>query len=241
MGAALHLYVADNSIESPMLSRSFKDEIIYEGYFRHGDILPKEDSLLLEPNPYGHITIGQKKKMRMKDRIGLIRKLAMSINGKAQTDPAEALDEYLETSEAPEDRQRDPDLLQLAFQQVFAFMKKTAGKLPLLHTVHTRPDRSLKNKIEFITIDKKEYYLDGNLFYYRNYPAWRHKLLVQAHGDKVDKNFHVEVKPEINLGGQRLYTRTITKAEEFAPEFAGIDTFLQQAIKENKKVFWEIG
>lgn len=68
MGQTLDLFVSDDSIESPYISRSFKDEvIIHPSYFSLEDFLSEDEIKIITPNSTGEITIGNKRPVKDSD------------------------------------------------------------------------------------------------------------------------------------------------------------------------------
>jgi hypothetical protein len=56
---------------------------------------------------------------------------------------------------------------------------------------------------------------------------------------KID--LHIEVKEKIEINNKVYFTKTITKSEQFENEFKKCYVFLNEAIKNDKKVLWEFG
>lgn len=61
MGTILDLRVADESIEGPDISKSFKDEIHFESYIEYKNFLSKEDMSILSSTSDGEIVLGKKR------------------------------------------------------------------------------------------------------------------------------------------------------------------------------------
>jgi|GEM_PF-2762572 len=240
MASTLELYVSDGSIATPYLSRAFKDELIFEWYISFKVFLTAYEIKMISPNPLGKITLGEKKKPNMFQMSEIIKKASDMISGKGiQNNPDALFDEFLITSEKLEDRERDPKVLNSIFQKIEAYLMEQAAHLPLVHTLHK--NKSLDDEVNRLIIDDVEAHVEGDLFYYEDYPKVRNKIHLKSYYDDFGKvNLYVDATPEVHIAGQKYYSKTITKAQQFAGEFKLCYDFLNQAIKQNKKVLWEI-
>lgn len=241
MGMNLDLYVNDGRIQSPYLSKSFKDEIIFEWYINFKEFLNEEEIKIVTPNIFGEITIGEKKTFEEKDKDKLFSTIAKAITEKKSLDSINDLfNEFLITSHRVEDRERDPEKLKKVLKKVENQLIAKSTVLPLVHTVYETEE--LIDEIEYLMIEDVKAHIEGNLFYYENYHSVRDKIHVKSYHDDFGKiDFYVEVKPEIKIDNKTYFTKTLTKAEQFKDEFKLCYYFLDQAIKANKKVLWEFG
>ena len=241
MGMSIMLYVEDNSIESPYLSRRFHEEIIEEAYFRFADFLTAEEMTVIHPNPYGEIVLGQRKSMSPEQLQTWMDQAARTVEGKMPFSEVEDfLNQFLIISHESADRERDPSHLLHALQRTAQYLTDNADVLPLVHTLHRSESRD--DEVEYVEIDGIKGYVEGDIYYYKDYSAHRQQLHIRSYWEDSGKiDFYVYAQPEIVLDGQPYFVGTITKAEQFRPEFQVCYDFLQQAIRANKKVFWEIG
>jgi hypothetical protein len=237
----LYLSTADNSIDSPYISKAFYDEIISEWYIKFADFLTEDEVKIVRPNILGEITIGQKKEFKLKDQSSLIDKIANVISGKQSAKSVNAIfDEFLITSTKIEDRERDPELLKSTLQKIEDYLQKNADTLPLMHSLYD--SETLENEVERITIDGIEALVEGDLFYDSDYANIRNKLQIKSYYDDFEKiNLKLTVTPEIIIHNKTYYTQSISKASHFKYEFKQCYDFLNRAIAQNKKVLWEFG
>jgi hypothetical protein len=241
MGMSLDLYVNDGSIQSPYLSKAFKDEIIFEWYINFKEFLNEEEIKIVTPNIFGEITLGEKKPLEEKDKSKFFSTIAKAITGKKSLDSINDLfDEFLITSHKVEDRERYPEKLKEVLKKVENQLITQSTVLPLVHTVYETEE--LIDEIEYLMIEDMKAHIEGNLFYYENYHSLRDKILIKSYYDDFGKiDFYVEVKAEIQIDNKTYFTNTITKAAQFKDQFQLCYDFLDQAIKANKKVLWEFG
>lgn len=241
MGLNLFLYVADESIESPYLSRAFKDEIIFEWYLKFDTFLNPEEKKILLPNSYGEVVIGEKKTIEEKDKTNFLDKIQKALSGiSSHNEMNKLFDEFLITSNKVEDRERDPQKLREVLQKVERQLMEKSSELPLVHSIYKSKD--LKNETEFITIDNISAHIEGDMFHSDNYENIRNKIRVSSYNEDVGKiDLWIDVTPEILINNETYYTKTITKAEQFEPDFRSCYHFLDVAINSNRKVLWEIG
>jgi hypothetical protein len=237
----LYLSTADNSIDSPYISKAFYDEIISEWYIKFADFLTEDEVKIVRPNILGEITIGQKKEFKLKDQSSLIDKIANVISGKQSAKSVNAIfDEFLITSTKIEDRERDPELLKSTLQKIEDYLQENADTLPLMHSLYD--SETLENEVERITIDGIEALVEGDLFYDSDYANIRNKLQIKSYYDDFEKiNLKLTVTPEIVINNKTYYTKSISKASHFKYEFKQCYDFLNQAIAQNIKVLWEFG
>jgi hypothetical protein len=241
MGTTLSLYVDDNSIESPYLSRGFKDEIIFEWYIKHRDYLSEAEIRLLTPNPLGETVTGEKKASSEQDNDTLLALMANAISGKGSlADVDKLFDEFLVISNELADRGRDPVQLKNVLKKVQDYLEQQADRLPLVHAVYA--DHACTDELEYITIDGIKALPDGDLYYLDNYSEIRNKLQIKSfyedHG-KID--LMVDATPVLQLGERTYYTTTISKAQQFSSEFTNCYELLDEAIRLDKRVLWEFG
>lgn len=147
---------------------------------------------------------------------------------------------YIITSEKVVDRERNPCILKEVLVKIEKYMKMKSMELPFVHFVYE--GFNFKEKLYSIKIDEVESIIEGDLFYYENYEKVRNKIQLKSYlGDYGKIDFLIEVTPQIEINNQRFYTRSITKAQQFEGEFKKCYDFLDEAIKQNKKVLWEFG
>lgn len=233
----LYLYVEAESIESPYLTRDFKDEIFFEfNYLKFSEFLNEEETKIVSPNVYGEIAIGKKKPFKKREKLRFLRNITKVITGKKSFRIIDNLfDEYLITSEKLQDRERDPKLLKEVLQKIQNYLIEKSADFPLVHSVYTT--KELKDEIYYVTIGNIEGAIEGDLFYYDDYDKVRNKIHVKSYLEDYGKiDFLVEVKPTIQINDISYYTKSISKAEQFEKEFKACYDFLDKAIKANKKV-----
>ena len=241
MGIDLDLYIEDKSINSPYLTRSFKDEIIFEWYIKFSDFLSEEENKIISPNTYGEIILGKKREATLFEKAKIPFLLNKAINGKMSIENINKLrDQLVHRSEKIEDRERDPNQLKEALKKVENHLILNKDKLPLVHFVFET--KELKDEINYVMIDGIESEIKGDLFFYENYSNIRNSIHVQSYLDDYGKiDLHIEVKEKIEINNKVYFTKTITKSEQFENEFKKCYVFLNEAIKNNKKVLWEFG
>ena len=149
-------------------------------------------------------------------------------------------DKLVYRSEKIEDRERNPNQLKEALQKVENHLILNRDKLPLVHFVFET--KELKDEIGYVRIDGIESEIKGDLFFYDNYSDIKNTIHIKSHLDENGKiDFHIDAKESIEINNKIYYTKTITKAEQFKKEFKKCYLFLNEAIKNNKKVLWEFG
>ncbi len=241
MGQYLNLFVADDSINSPYLYRSFKDEIIFGRYINFSDFLTQDEVNIITPNTSGEIVLGKKRDATMLEKAKLPIVLYKALNGKITLEEINKMrDKLVIRSQEIKDREREPERLKNALMQVEKYLNDKCTELPLVHYAYA--DSGLKYEIGYTKINGIKAHLEGDLFYYENYEKVRNKINVKSYFKDYGKvDFFVEVKPEIEIAGKRYFTKSITKAEHFKDEFAACYSFLDLAIKAGKRVLWEFG
>ncbi|WP_348737402.1 hypothetical protein [Tenacibaculum sp. 190524A02b] len=147
---------------------------------------------------------------------------------------------YIITSDKVVDRERNPYKLKEVLVKIEQYMKTKSSELPLVHFIYE--DFNFKEELYSLNIDGVESIIEGDLFYYENYEKVRNKIQFKSYLEDYGKiDFLIEVTPQIEINNQRFYTRSITKAKLFEGEFKQCYDFLDEAIKQNKKVLWEFG
>lgn len=241
MGMSLDLYVEDESIESPFLSRAFKDEIIFGSYLRLADFLSKEEEKVIFPNSHGEIILGKKRDATFFEKLKVPFILRKAMKGKISVEEIQKLsDKLVERSEKVEDRERDPIPFKTVLKKIENHLQLNSNKLPLVHSVYET--KELSEEIGYIEIKGVSAHVEGDLFFYDNYSEIKNKIRLKSYGDDFKKvDFYIEVNPEIIINDKTYYTRSITKAKQFEAEFERCYNFLDEAIRNNKKILWEFG
>lgn len=239
MGIDLDLYVDDESINSPFLTSSFRDEIIFEWYIKFSDFLNEEECKIISPNTYGEIVLGKKREATFFEKAKTPFILNKAIKGKISLEEINKLrDKLIIRSERIEDRVRNPNKLKETLNKVEKYLILHKDKFPLVHFIYET--EKLENEISSIMIDGVKSELKGDLFFYDNYSDVRNKIHIKSNLNEYKKiDFHIDIKAKILLNNKTYYTRTITKAEQFTEDFNKCYHFLNEAIKNNKKVLWE--
>lgn len=238
MGMELYLFVHDRNIKGPLLSKNFKDEIIFERHLTFKDFLNEEEIKVISPNYIGEITIGKKRSIKEKDKAKFLSKLTNAIKGKGTTE--NLFDAYLITSYKVKDRERNPKALKDALKKVENQLISKSAALPLVHAVYET--QALKNQVDYIMINGVKGNIEGNTYFYDNNVATRNKINIKSYNDDYGKiDFYVDVEPEIRINNKIYYTETITKAKEYEEAFKACYEFLDLAITNKKKVLWEFG
>jgi len=131
MGLELDLYVADESIDSPVLSNAFIEEVLLERHFEFSDFLSPEEEQLIKPNMYGEIVFGKKREATFFEKAKMPFILRKAIKGKITVEEINKLrDKFVDRSEKIEDRERDPVLLKQALTKLETFLIQNADKFP---------------------------------------------------------------------------------------------------------------
>jgi len=241
MGMDLDLYVDDESIESLYLSRRFKDEIVFDSYLGFNFFLTSEEISIITPNVLGEITIGEKKPFKPKDKSRILDKISNGLVGGGSLNNVDKIfEEFLVTSEKVEDRERDPVMLKSVLLKVEQTLKLKSDDLPLVHSIYSEKD--CNDEISTVMVKGVKSYIEGDLFYEKNYDRIRNKIQVKSYADDFGKvNFLIDVASKVIIDGIEYYTKSITKAQQFEGDFKLCYDFLDTAINQNKKVFWEFG
>ncbi len=241
MGVDLNLYVEDESIKGPYLKRSFKDEILFEGYLNFADFLNEDEIKIVRPNMEGEIVLGRKREATLIEKAKIPFLLSKAMKGKISIVEINKMrDKLVIRSEKIADRERDPERLKEALKKVenYLFFKK--DKLPLVHFVYET--KALEVEVNVVVIDGVQSDIKGDLFFYDNYLDLRKKIHLKSYFDDHGAvDFFIDVKPKIKLDNKIYFTRTITKSAQFAEDFENCYQFLDQAIEKNKKILWEYG
>lgn len=240
MGIELSLSFSDEPLDGPNFSRAFKEEVIFAGHINWNTVLSQEEEKILQPNEEGSIVIGQKKPFKKRHQLKLWGLLLTSLKGKKSSQQVQHfLDEFSNSSELLEDRERDPQALKAALQKLEQAFIQQSAQLPLVHLVYEDPE--CQEEVYAVEIEGIAAHVEGDLFYYENYEEeLRDKIWVKSYlEDYGTIDLKIPVAPSIQIHQQTYYTKTLTKAEQFAPEFQAFYAFLDKAIAQNKKVLWE--
>lgn len=236
---ALDLYVADESIDSPILSKAFNSEVILHQYVRSKDFLSEAEAKILMPNIYGEIVLGKKREATFLEKARVPFLLHQAFRGKITVEEINKLrDKLVHRSEKIEDRERDTSKLKEALIKLENYLISNADKLPLVHFVYE--SKEFLNKIEYVLIDGVGFDIDGDLFLEENYPAVRNQISMKRYDEELGNvKFYMTVHPEILIDNKTYYTKSISKAKQFEEDFQKCYHFLDEALKNNKKVLWE--
>lgn len=243
MGMDLDLYLEDEGIESPYLSRSFKDEIVFEWYIRHSDFLTEEEVKVMSPNPLGEVIVGEKKKFTEIDKKRALSKVLSSLRGKGKlNDVDKFLDDFMVKSEKVEDRERDPVVLKRALLKTENYLEENGTSLPVVHTIYKHIDCRGDDIVGFVMINGAKGIIEGDLFWEKNYSELKDKIRIKSYLEDYGKlDFYLQVRPIMFIGNKKYYAKTTTKAEQFRSDFERCYNFLEEAIRQNRKVLWEVG
>lgn len=233
MGSELYLTTTDDSLDMPSLSKNFKSEIIDAGlYFDHREYLTEPEIEILTPNYIGEVVLGEKKNNSLRSLAKLFSRMTDAIKGKP-VDYNTLFDDFLVTSNKVEDRARAPAPLKAVLKKVQQYLIDNAERLPIVHVLYDTPD--FQNEVWYIEMEGDTRYLSGDLWAEDDYDLrFRDKVMIGG-----ENGGYVEVKPLMEIGGQTLFTKTISKAEQFAGNFQNCFDFLDQAIELNEKILWE--
>ena len=239
MGMHLDLYVEDESIESPFLTRGFQDEIIFEGYIKFTDFLSEEENKVVTPNSYGEIVLGTKRKATFFEKAKIPFTLNKAVKGKISIEEINKFRAKLvHRSEKIEDRERDPLQLKEALKKIENHLMFNQNKLPLVHFVYET--KELKNEVNSIIINDVKTLIEGDLYFYDNYSEVRNKIHLKSYLDDYGKiDFFVDINPKILIDNKLYFTKTISKAEQFKEDFNRCYHFLDKAINNNQRILWE--
>lgn len=240
MSIELSLSFSDESLDGPNFSRAFREEVIFSGHIDFSTVLNQEEEKILQPNEEGSIVVGQKKSFKKRHQLKLWGLLLKLLKGKeSQQQLNKFLDEFSNNSELLEDRERDPQALKAALQKVEQAFIQQSAQLPLVHLVYEDPE--CQEEVYGVEIEGITAHVEGDLFFYEHYEtALRGNIWVKSYLEDYGKiDLKIPVAPEIQINQQTYYTKTITKAEQFAPEFQAFYDFLELAIAQHKKVLWE--
>jgi len=123
MSVELDLYVADESIDSPVLSNAFLEEILWERHFKFSDFLSPEEAQIIKPNMYGEIVFGKKREATFWEKAKMPFILRKAVKGKITVEEINKLrDKLVDRSEKIEDRERDSALLKQALAKLQDFL-----------------------------------------------------------------------------------------------------------------------
>lgn len=240
MGIELSLTFSDDSLDGPHFSKAFKEEVIFSGHLNLDKVLLPEEAKILQPNEEGSIVIGQKKPFKKRHQFKLWGLLLKSLKGKKTRQHLEDfVDQFSINSEELKDRERDPKAFKTALQSLEQAFIQQSASLPLVHLVYKDP--TCQEEVYAVEIEGIRAHVEGDLFHYDNYEEeLRDKIWVKSYLEDYGKiDLKIPVAPSIQINHQTYYTKTLTKAEQFAPEFQAFYDFLDLAMAQNKKVLWE--
>lgn len=241
MGMHLDLYVDDDSIESPYLSRRFLEEIIFDNYLDFSSFLSNSEIEIITPNSYGEIIINSDKPIHTKEKSEILNHISNLLTGKSNKRSFdELLSKFVEKSEKLEDRERDPLKLKNLLQKVENQLISEYHKLPLVHLLYDEND--LENEILSIKINDIEASIEGDLYFEDNCEFLRKKIQIKSYSDDYGKiDLLLDVTPIVEINNKNYIIKTISKAEQFKSEFQLCYKFLNEAISNQKKILWEFG
>ncbi len=235
----VELYVNDESIESPSFSKKFRDEIIYEWYFKFDEFLTKEEQKVITPNLYGEIVLGKKRETTFLEKAKLPIILHKAMKGKITVEEINKFrDKIVYRSEKVTDRERDPKKMKKTFQKIEDYLIENRSKFPLIHEVYET--KELENRVYSVLINEVKCDIEGDLFYYDDYHKVRTKIHLKSYNEDFGKiDFYIDIEPQIKIDGRVYFTKSITKAEQFHEQFQDCYDFLDAVIKSKKRVLWE--
>jgi hypothetical protein len=115
----LNLYVSDESIECLVLSRSFKDEIVFADFSKGEQFLNEDESRIITPNIEGEIIIKKKREATFLEKAEVPIILLKAIKGKITVEELNSKRNKLhEISTKLIDRERDPLLLKATLKKI---------------------------------------------------------------------------------------------------------------------------
>ncbi|WP_338764565.1 hypothetical protein WAF17_22135 [Bernardetia sp. ABR2-2B] len=262
MGQTLELYVKDESIESPFLSRSFKDEIIYPSHFEFEGFLDDEELDLIRPSHESEIFFDKKREVSKEEQKQISSKISDIAFNKRGTleDINKISDSFSFIQKDTPKKEINPQTFKNILLKIENYMKENAEILPQVHFVFENENCNENSEIRYISItdkngDNAEANIDGDLFHYIDfenivtdsplgkidYEEIRNKINIKTYGEDYGKvNFFIDIKPIIFIDGKKYFTKTISKAEQFREEFQRCYDFLNKAIELDKKILWEV-
>lgn len=256
MGQTLELYVKDESVESPYLTRSFKDEIIYPSYFEFEDFLDKEEVDLIHPSHESEIIFEKKRDVSKKEQKEILSEiLDIAFKQKCNLDDINKIsDSFLFTQQDLQKKEIYPKTFKNILLKIENYMNDNAEKLPQVHLVFDDESCNENSEIGEVVINNVNATIEGDLFNYIDfekittdnpfevdYEKIRNKIHIKSYLEDYGKvNFFVDVEPIIFIDEKKYFTKTISKAEQFKEEFQRCYDFLDKAIKLDKKVLWEV-
>lgn len=235
----LDLYVDDNSIESPYLSRRFLEEIIFDNYLNFSSFLSKSEIEIITPNSYGEIVINTSKPITTNEIDRISNEMSDLLTTKSHKGTFDNLiSNFVKRSEKLEDRERDPLKLKNVLQKVENQLISEYHKLPLVHLLYDEND--LENEILSIKINNIEASIEGDLYFEDNYDFFRKKIQIKSYSDDYGKiDLLLDATPIVEINNKNYIIKTISKAEQFKPEFQLCYKFLDEAISYQQKILWE--
>ncbi len=253
MGQTLELYVKDESIKSPFLSRSFKDEVIYPSYFEFEDFLNKEELDLICPSHENEIFFDKKREVTKEEQKEILSKiLDVAFRQKGNLDDVNKIsDSFSFTQQDTTKKEINPQTFKNILLKIENYMRENAEVLPYVHFVFEDEVCDDNSEIGYVSINNVEATIDGDLYCHIDfeniltdnpsgkvdYEEIRNKINIKSYGKDYGKvNFFVDVEPIIFIDGKRYFTKTISKAEQFREEFQRCYDFLDKVIELNKKV-----
>lgn len=163
MSIELDLFVADESIESPWLSRSFLNEIIFENYIQFDDFLTGDEYDIIKPNAEGEVILGEKRKATLLEKAKLPFIIHKAMKGKITVEEINALnDKLVHRSEKIEDREREPLPLKCVLKKVEEYLIRNSDTLPLVHSLFE--EETLENEVFDIEVNGVIAKIKGDLF-----------------------------------------------------------------------------
>lgn len=241
MGMSLDLYVEDDSIESPFLSRRFLNEIIFGSYIKLNHFLSREEEKVVIPNSHGEIILGKIRDATFFEKVRLPFIIIKAIKGKISVEEINKLgDKLVNRSEKIEDRERDPGKFKKVLKKIEDHLILNSDKFPLVHSLYET--KELSEALYAIEVKGVSAHVEGDLFYYDNYSEIKNKIHLKSYGEDFGKvDFYIQANPIVVINDKTYYSKSITKAKQFEEEFEMCYNFLDLAIKSDKKILWEFG
>ncbi|WP_375561454.1 hypothetical protein ACE193_02550 [Bernardetia sp. OM2101] len=257
MGQTLELYVKDESIESPFLSRSFKDEIIYPSHFEFEVFLDDKELDLICPSHESEIILDKKREVSKEEQKQISSKILDIAFNKRDTleDINKISDSFSFIQQDTPKKEINPQTFKNILLKIENYMKENAEILPQVHFVFENESLNENSEVRYISINNIDATINGDLFHYIDfeniatdspsgevdYEEIRNKINIKTYGEDYGKvNFFVDVKPIIFINSKKYFTKTVSKAEQFREEFQRCYDFLDKAIELDKKILWEV-
>lgn len=117
------LYLADESIDPPDISKRFLEDVIWSYEIDYDAFLTKKERDILRPNPWGEIVLGRRREANFFEKLMLPFVMKKALKGNLTVEEInKKRDKLVIRSEKIEDRERDPVFFKSALNKLSAHL-----------------------------------------------------------------------------------------------------------------------